>query len=81
MCPADTSPEAWEVVLDLQRKMSPSQRLQCALDWSEVVRGFSDAGLRRRYPNADEREIFLRSARANLGNELFEKIYGNALPD
>jgi hypothetical protein len=26
MRPADTSPEAWKVFLDLQRKMSPSEK-------------------------------------------------------
>jgi len=81
MCPADTSPEVWELVLDLQRKMSPSQRLQYALEWSEVVRQFQLAGVRRRYPDADEREIFLRAARINLGDELFQKVYGEAIPD
>jgi hypothetical protein len=80
MCPADTSPEAWKLVVDLQRKMSPSERLQCALDWSEVVRGFLEAGVKTRYPNADERELFLRAARIRLGQDLFEKAYGDAMP-
>jgi hypothetical protein len=77
----DTSPEAWALVVALQRNMSPSQRLQCALDWSEVVRGFFEAGLRRRYPQADERELFLRAARISLGKDLFEKAYGEVIPD
>ena len=81
MCPMDTSPEVWQLIVDLQRKMSPSQRLQCALDWSEVVRGFFEAGIRQRYPQADERELFLRAARINLGRDLFEKAYGEAIPD
>jgi hypothetical protein len=81
MCPADTSPEAWEIVLDLQRKMSPSQRLQYALQWSDVVRQFQLAGVRRRHPNADEREVFLRAAQINLGKELFQKVYGDVVPD
>jgi len=81
MCPSDTSPEAWELLLDLQRKMSPSQRLQCALDWSEVVRGFFEAGLKRRYPNADERELFLRAARISLGEDFFQKAYGEVSLD
>jgi hypothetical protein len=34
------------------------------------------AGLRERYPQADEREIFLRCARILLGLELFERAYG-----
>ena len=80
MRPADTSPEAWEVYLDLQRKLSPAQKLLQALEWSEVIRQFSIAGLRQRYPHADEREIFLRAARLHLGAEFFHKVYGDPLP-
>jgi hypothetical protein len=81
MRPRDTSPEAWTVYLDLQRKLSPSAKLRQAFEWSEVVRQFSIAGLRQRYPQADEREIFLRAARMNLGPELFRKAYGDKLPE
>jgi hypothetical protein len=77
MCPADTSPEAWKVFLDLQRKMSPSEKLQRTLEWSEIIRKFAEAGMRQRYPNADERELFLRMARQNLGPELVRKVYGD----
>jgi hypothetical protein len=77
MCPADTSPEAWKVFLDLQRKMSPSEKLRRTLEWSDMIRKFAEAGMRQRYPNADAREIFLRMARQNLGPELFRKVYGD----
>ena len=77
MCPADTSPEAWKVFLDLQRKMSPSEKLQRTLEWSDIIRKFAEAGMRRRYPHADKRELFLRMARQNLGAELFGKVYGD----
>jgi len=76
MRPADTSPEAWQVFLDLQRKMSPSEKLQRTLEWSDMIRKFAEAGMRQRYPEADERELFLRMARQNLGPELFRKVYG-----
>ena len=52
-----------------------------AFEWSEVMRQFHLAGLRQQYPGADEREILLRAARANLGEELFRKVYGDALPN
>ena len=81
MRPADTSPEAWKVYLDLQRKLTPSEKLQQAFEWSEVVRRFAEAGMRQRYPHASDREIFLRLARINLGRELFHKVYGEELPD
>ena len=76
MRPADTSPEAWKVLLDLLRKMSPSEKLQRTIEYSDMIRKFAEAGMRRRYPNADERELFLRMARQNLGPDLFRKVYG-----
>lgn len=78
--PADTSPEAWEVLTKLQREMSPSEKMQLAFEWSEMVRQFAEAGLREKYPHASEREIFLRYARQSLGEELFRKVYGSELP-
>jgi hypothetical protein len=79
MRPADTSPEAWAVFLDIQRRMSPGEKIVRALEWSEIVRGFTEAGLRERYPEADDHEILLRHARMTLGDELFRHAYGNAL--
>jgi hypothetical protein len=81
MRPADTSPEAWKVYLDLLRRMTPEEKLRRVFEWSAVVRTFLEAGLREKYPEASDREIFLRSARARLGPELFHKAYGNELPD
>jgi len=80
MRPADTSPEAWQVQTELLRKMSPGERMQLAFEWSEIVRQFAEGGLRKRYPDASEREIFLRYARQSLGEELFRKAYGWELP-
>ena len=79
--PADTSPEAWEVLTALQRRMPPAEKMQLAFEWSEIIRQFAEAGLRERYPHASEREIFLRYARRSLGEGLFRKVYRNELPD
>jgi hypothetical protein len=81
MRPADTSPEGWEVLTALQRKMAPAEKMQLAFEWSEIIRQFAEAGLRERYPHASGREIFLRYARQSLGEELFRKVYGYELPD
>ena len=77
MRPADTSPEAWGVWMDLQRRMAPAEKMQLAFEWSEIVRQFAEAGLRERYPHAAEREILLRFARQTLGEELFRRVYGS----
>lgn len=81
MRPADTSPEAWEVLTTLERNMPPAEKMQLAFEWSEIIRQFAEAGLRERYPQASEREIFLRYARQTLGEQLFHTVYGNELPN
>jgi hypothetical protein len=82
MCPSDTSPEAWEVFLDIQRRMSPGEKIARAMEHSNFVRSLIKAGIRRRHPNATEEEVFLRFARQTLGNELFRRAYGDLLaPD
>jgi len=81
MRPADTSPEAWKVFLDLQRRMPPSEKLERTFQYSEFVRSLAEGGLRQRYPHASDREIFLREARQRLGSELFRKVYGEELTD
>jgi hypothetical protein len=55
--------------------------MQRAFEVSETVRGFAEAGMRARHPQADDREIFLRMARLYLGDELARKVYGELPPD
>jgi hypothetical protein len=80
MRPADTSPEAWKVLMDLMRKMSPEEKLQRTFEYSAFLRRFAEAGLRQKYPQAGDREIFLRAARQRLGADLYAKVYGAELP-
>jgi hypothetical protein len=54
--------------------------MQRALELSNTVRAFAEAGMRQRHPRAGEREIFLRMAQLYLGEELARKVYGE-LPD
>jgi hypothetical protein len=60
MRPADTTPEAWAVFMDIRRRMTPSEKFQKALEWNELGRQLMQAGLRQRYPAAGDHEIFLR---------------------
>ena len=77
MRPADTSPEAWKVWVDLMRKISPEVKLQRAIEYTAMVRKLCEAGIRQAHPGAGDREIFLRLAQRQLGGELFEKIFGD----
>lgn len=76
--PADTSPEAWRLLIDLIRQLPAEERLRRALELSETVRLAAEDALRRAHPEASERELFLMSARQKLGNELCRKVYGPA---
>lgn len=81
MCPSDTSPEAWRIYLDLVYRMTPEEKLRRTFELSEAVRALARAGMRERYPDATEQEIFLRVARLIVGPDLFRKAYGDVLPD
>jgi hypothetical protein len=79
MRPRDTSPEAWKVLMDLIRKMTPEERLQRTFEACAFIEVFVRAGMRERHPEAGERELFLRLARLRLGAELYSKVYGAEL--
>ncbi len=79
MRPLDTSPEAWAVFLDIQRRMTPGEKIARVFELSALVKAMAVAGLRQRYPEASDEEIRLRAIRQRLGDELFEKAYGDAL--
>jgi hypothetical protein len=81
MRPRDTSPEAWKIFLDLQRQMSPGEKIRQVFERSQMMRRMTENGLRRKYPQADDREIVLRRVRLELGADLFRRVYGDALPD
>jgi len=80
MRPADTSPEAWNVYLDANRRMPPGDKLARVFEHSAFVRSLTMAGIRSRHPGATEREVFLRFARQTLGAELFRRVYGASIP-
>ena len=59
---------------------SPSYFFLLVFESFEEIRTLAEATLRERHPEASEREIFLRFARVNLGNDLFLRAYGDLLP-
>jgi len=77
MRPRDTSPEAWQVWLDLLRKLPPEEKLQRAIDLTSTARKLGEAGIREAHPKAGDREIFLRVAQRQLGDKLFQRVFGN----
>jgi len=73
---SDTDPRAMEVWLDLQRRMRPGDKIAAVLAASRLVLQLYEAGVRLQYPQASEREVFLRTASRHLSRELMIRAYG-----
>lgn len=73
---SDTDPKALEVFLDLQRRMPPSEKLERVFQANALMRALAEADVRRLYPGAGDREVFLRAAARRLGPDLMKKAYG-----
>jgi len=72
---SDTDPQALQVWLNLLRKMSPSEKIATVFDLTRFARGMAELGVRSRYPNASEREVFLRTAALYLSREQMIRAY------
>ena len=71
----DTDPAALDVFLRLHREMTPGERLARVFEMSAFQEGLQRASVRSMYPNASEREIFLRVAARRLGREIMVRAY------
>jgi len=67
------------MIIEFERAMSPGEKLSRALKASAFVLAATRAGLKQQYPDADDREIFLRLTRMRLGSDLFGRVYGNTI--
>ncbi|HYI94112.1 MAG TPA: hypothetical protein VEX68_11250 [Bryobacteraceae bacterium] len=76
MRPADTSPEAWKVFVDLQRKLTPDTKLQQVFEYSWFLVKMGEAVMKAEHPELTEREVFLRCAARRLNTETMRKVYG-----
>ena len=73
---ADTDPKAFQTLIEIRRNMTFDERFRQFLEMTEMVlRGYEDR-VRREYPQASEREVFLRAAALRLGNETVRRMYG-----
>jgi hypothetical protein len=73
--PADTTPEAWAVQIDIYRRMPPSRRLELALQLSDSLRSVVASGVRRRHPEYSEEQVRLAVTRLWLGEDLFRQVH------
>ena len=65
-----------EIWLGLLRRKTPGERIAIAFDLSDFAVRLSESGVRARFPEASEREIFLRSAALRLPRDLMIRAYG-----
>lgn len=73
---SDTDPRALAVFVECQRRMTASQKLQAILSWNQVLFEMTRAEIRRLHPEADEREVLLRTAARRLDRETMMRVYG-----
>jgi len=73
---SDTDPRALAVYLECQRRMSASEKIQAILGWNRMLFEMTRAEVRRLYPDADEREILLRTAARRLDRATMIRVYG-----
>jgi len=73
---SDTDPRALEVFLECQRRMTASEKMQGMFAWSQILFEMSRAAIRRQHPDADEHEVFLRTAARRLDRETMIRVYG-----
>jgi hypothetical protein len=79
----DTTHDFEQRQVDRWRRLSPRERLRLVSDTTRAVMEMSLAGIRRRHPEAAERECFLRLAAILLGVDTARRVYTEAgeLPD
>ncbi len=73
--PADTTPEAAWVQMQIYRRMPAEQRLLQTLEMSDGIRELCAAGVRAQYPHYTDEQVRLTVIRRMLGDELFRKAY------
>lgn len=74
---SDTSEESARIVTGIYRKMPPERKLLLVFAACRMGQQLALAGLRLRYPDADERTIWHLWAKQYLGETLYRQVYGD----
>ena len=73
---SDTHPEMESLQIKLLRKASPTEKMEMLARLNASAHKLALAGLKRRFPEANESELRRRLADLLLGEELAGKMYG-----
>jgi hypothetical protein len=77
----DTTREADAIRFEGYARMSPAEKARRVADLTRTACTLALAGLRDRYPKADEAELLLRLAVLRLGARTVSEAYGWRAPD
>jgi hypothetical protein len=72
----DTTLAAEQQQFAVWRAMTPAQKFAAFLELQQTAIALSEAGIRRRYPMASDREVFLRRIAQTLPREDMVRWYG-----
>jgi len=72
----DTNPAIEARMIEGYRAMSPARKLEIVCDLSRAVRELALTDIRRRHPNADDRELALRLASRTVDPGLLRRAFG-----
>lgn len=56
--------------------MDPAKKVEAVFELSDSLWSLAQAGVRKQYPHADQREVFLRAAARRLDAETMRRVYG-----
>ena len=74
--PNDTDPRVEAMVIEGYRRMTPSQKLERVRALTRAVQELALMDIRRRHPDADEREQMLRLASRWIEPDLMVRAFG-----
>lgn len=72
---SDTDPQAMAVWVNLLRNQSVGEKIAAVFELTALAWGMAERGVRSRYPEASEREVFLRTAALHLTREEMIRAY------
>jgi hypothetical protein len=73
---ADTSPEAERVQIEIWRRMTPAEKFAVFAALQRDVELLAEAGIRRRHPEATDREVFLRRIALDRDRATMIRVFG-----
>lgn len=74
--PNDTDPRIEAILIDGYRAMSAAQKLERVRALTRTVQELALLDVRRRHPQADERELALRTASRWIDPDLMSRAFG-----